>query len=178
MLDLEIDKGRIRAVITERGRIECEKVVVCAGQWTRSFAGRYGVNVPLVSVEHQYMVTEAFGVPSNLPTISADPDRIQRVILNLLDNGIKFTPGGGQVTLTVRRKASEIEIGVQDTGRGLSDEEQERAFEPYYRGQGGGAGLGLTIARAIVQAHGGQMGIESTKGQGCLAWFTLPCNNC
>ncbi len=75
VLDLEIDKGRIRAVITERGRIECEKVVVCAGQWTRSFAARYGVNVPLVSVEHQYMVTEAFGVPSNLPTLR-DPDRL------------------------------------------------------------------------------------------------------
>lgn len=75
VLDLEIDKGRIRAVLTDRGRIECEKVVVCAGQWTRSFAGRYGVNVPLVSVEHQYMVTEAFGVPSNLPTLR-DPDRL------------------------------------------------------------------------------------------------------
>ena len=78
--------------------------------------------------------------------------------------------------MTVRRKANEIEIGVQDTGRGLSDEEQERAFEPYYRGQGGGAGLGLTIARAIVEAHGGQMGIENSQGQGCFAWFTLPCN--
>lgn len=75
VLDLEIDKGRIRAVITDRGRIECEKVVVCAGQWTRTFAARYGVNVPLVSVEHQYMVTEAFGVPSNLPTLR-DPDRL------------------------------------------------------------------------------------------------------
>ncbi len=75
VLDLEIDKGRIRAVLTERGRIECEKVVVCAGQWTRSFAARFGVNVPLVSVEHQYMVTEAFGVPSNLPTLR-DPDRL------------------------------------------------------------------------------------------------------
>ena len=75
VLDLEIDKGRIRAVITNQGRIECEKVVVCAGQWTRSFAARFGVNVPLVSVEHQYMITEAFGVPSNLPTLR-DPDRL------------------------------------------------------------------------------------------------------
>lgn len=75
VLDLEIDRGRIRAVVTERGRIECEKVVVCAGQWTRGFAARYGVNVPLVSVEHQYMVTEAFGVPSDLPTLR-DPDRL------------------------------------------------------------------------------------------------------
>ena len=75
VLDLEIDKGRIRAVITERGRIECERVVVCAGQWTRNFAARFGVNVPLVSVEHQYIVTEPFGVPSNLPTLR-DPDRL------------------------------------------------------------------------------------------------------
>ncbi len=75
VLDLEIDKGRIRAVITEHGRIECERVVVCAGQWTRSFAARFGVNVPLVSVEHQYIITESFGVPSNLPTLR-DPDRL------------------------------------------------------------------------------------------------------
>ena len=75
VLDLEIDKGRIRAVITAEGRIECERVVVCAGQWTRAFAARFGVNVPLVSVEHQYIITESFGVPSNLPTLR-DPDRL------------------------------------------------------------------------------------------------------
>jgi sarcosine dehydrogenase len=73
VIDLEIDKGRIRAVVTEHGRIECERVVVCAGQWTRAFAARFGVNVPLVSVEHQYIITESFGVPSNLPTLR-DPD--------------------------------------------------------------------------------------------------------
>ncbi|ANK83750.1 MULTISPECIES: GcvT family protein [unclassified Rhizobium] len=75
VLDLEIDKGKIRAVITAEGRIECERVVVCAGQWTRAFAARLGVNVPLVSVEHQYIITESFGVPSNLPTLR-DPDRL------------------------------------------------------------------------------------------------------
>jgi 4-methylaminobutanoate oxidase (formaldehyde-forming) len=75
VIDLEIDKGRIRAVITAQGRIECERVVVCAGQWTRAFAARFGVNVPLVSVEHQYIITESFGVPSNLPTLR-DPDRL------------------------------------------------------------------------------------------------------
>jgi len=75
VIDLEIDKGRIRAVITADGRIECERVVVCAGQWTRPFAARFGVNVPLVSVEHQYLITESFGVPSNLPTLR-DPDRL------------------------------------------------------------------------------------------------------
>ncbi len=73
--DLEIDAGRIRAVITDQGRIECEKVICCAGQWTRDFAARFGVNVPLVSMEHQYMLTEPMGVPSTLPTLR-DPDRL------------------------------------------------------------------------------------------------------
>ncbi|MCV0425466.1 MAG: FAD-dependent oxidoreductase [Roseibium sp.] len=76
VIDIEVDKGKIRAVITEHGRIECEKVICCAGQWTRDFAKRFGVNVPLVPMEHQYMVTEPFeGVPSNLPTLR-DPDRL------------------------------------------------------------------------------------------------------
>ncbi len=74
--DIEIEDGRIRAVITEQGRIECEKVVLCAGQWSRTFAARFGVNVPLVSMEHQYMVTEAIdGVTGDMPTLR-DPDRL------------------------------------------------------------------------------------------------------
>ena len=73
--DLEIEDGRIRAVLTDQGRIECEKVICCAGQWTRNFAARFGVNVPLVSMEHQYMLTEPMGVPADLPTLR-DPDRL------------------------------------------------------------------------------------------------------
>lgn len=74
--DIEIENGKIRAVITDQGRVECETVICCAGQWTRSFAKRFGVNVPLVSMEHQYMVTEAIeGVTSDLPTLR-DPDRL------------------------------------------------------------------------------------------------------
>lgn len=69
------EKGRITGVRTSQGDIACEKLVLCCGQWTRELAKRIGVTVPLVSVEHQYMVTEAFGVPSNLPTLR-DPDRL------------------------------------------------------------------------------------------------------
>ncbi len=76
VLDIEMDRGKIRAVITEHGRIDCEVVICCAGQWTRDFAARFGVNVPLVSVQHQYMVTEPIdGVPTDLPTLR-DPDRL------------------------------------------------------------------------------------------------------
>jgi signal transduction histidine kinase len=113
-------------------------------------------------------------ISPGLPPARVDRDRVERVILNLLDNGIKFTPAGGEVALSVRQREKEIEINVQDTGRGMTAEERERAFEPYYRGAGGGTGLGLAIARAIVEAHGGRMSVESKQGQGTRVWFTLP----
>jgi signal transduction histidine kinase len=119
-------------------------------------------------------VTLNTDVHSNLPTVLADPDRLGQVILNLLDNAIKFTPGGGQVTLTATQRKGEVIVSVQDTGRGMNEEEQAQAFEAYYRGPGGGSGLGLAIARAIVEAHGGRMGLESSPGRGSRVWFTLP----
>jgi 4-methylaminobutanoate oxidase (formaldehyde-forming) len=76
VLSVDIDKGRITGVLTDKGRIDCEMVICCAGQWTRDFAATAGVNVPLVSVEHQYMVTEPIdGVTRDLPTLR-DPDRL------------------------------------------------------------------------------------------------------
>jgi 4-methylaminobutanoate oxidase (formaldehyde-forming) len=76
VLSIEVADGRVKAVVTDKGRIECEKVVCCTGQWTRALAATVGVNVPLVSVEHQYMVTEPIaGVSGKLPTLR-DPDRL------------------------------------------------------------------------------------------------------
>ena len=76
VIDLDIDKGVIKAVVTAKGRIECERVVCCAGQWSREFAHQFGVNVPLISVQHQYMLTETIeGVSDSLPTLR-DPDRL------------------------------------------------------------------------------------------------------
>ncbi|TNE34640.1 MAG: FAD-dependent oxidoreductase [Alphaproteobacteria bacterium] len=76
VLDIRIEEGKIKGVETEKGFIECERVVCCAGQWSREFAGRFGVNVPLVSVQHQYLITEQIeGMPRNLPTLR-DPDRL------------------------------------------------------------------------------------------------------
>jgi 4-methylaminobutanoate oxidase (formaldehyde-forming) len=73
---IEVEGGRVRAVVTDRGRIECEKLVICAGQWSRELGRKAGVNIPLVSVQHQYLITEAIdGVTPNLPTLR-DPDRL------------------------------------------------------------------------------------------------------
>jgi len=128
------------------------------------------------AAEHRGIELETH-IRAALPVVSADGDRLQRVLLNLLDNAIKFTPKGGRITLAVTQRQEAVEISVLDTGRGMTDEELEQAFQPDYRGPGGGTGLGLGIARAIVEAHGGSIAIESSSGHGTRVWFTLPCNN-
>jgi signal transduction histidine kinase len=150
------------------GRLELNRRFVDVGGIARDAVGLSAGRA------HHRNVSLTADIPQGLPMVFADPDRLQRVVLNLLDNGIKFTPGGGQVALVLRQKGKEIQISVQDTGPGMSEEARARAFEPYYRGEGGGAGLGLTIARAIVEAHGGRMDIESGETQGSRVWFTLP----
>jgi signal transduction histidine kinase len=129
------------------------------------------------AAEHRGLTLEA-NIPLELPTISADSDRLQRVVFNLLDNAIKFTPAGGQVTLTVAQDGDEVRVSVKDTGRGMTAQELEEAVQPGLPGRDRRSGLGLSIARVIVEAHGGRMGVESSPGKGSLVWFVLPCNSC
>jgi signal transduction histidine kinase len=129
------------------------------------------------TAEHRGITLEAH-IPSNLPTICADSDRLQRVVLNLLDNAIKFTPGGGLVTLAVTQAQGEVQISVRDTGRGMTSTEVAMALQPDHGGPGGGAGLGLLITQAIVQEHGGRMDIESTPGEGTRVSLSIPGNSC
>ncbi|WP_224368611.1 HAMP domain-containing sensor histidine kinase [Hyalangium versicolor] len=109
--------------------------------------------------------------------IEVDPDRVQLVLSNLVANGVRHTPSEGQVTVRVGREGGWVRFEVKDTGEGIPPEEQARIFEKFYRAPGapaGGAGLGLSIARDIVQAHGGEIGVVSEPGQGSTFWFTLP----
>jgi signal transduction histidine kinase len=114
-------------------------------------------------------------------TANMDPDRIQQVLVNLLDNAIRFSPPGGTVTISISQTPESTRVAVSDQGPGMSEAEQARVFERFYRGdksrsrQGdGGAGLGLSIAEALVRAHGGEIGIHSQPGHGTSVWFTLP----
>jgi signal transduction histidine kinase len=113
--------------------------------------------------------------------VRADSDRLSQVVTNLVENALKFTPAGGRVTITAARADPEsIRISVTDNGPGIPEAEQQRIFEKFYQVQGkpqpgrGGAGLGLSIARGIVEAHGGAIGVESKPGHGSTFWFTLP----
>ncbi|WP_404367579.1 ATP-binding protein [Corallococcus coralloides] len=113
----------------------------------------------------------------DVETVRVDPDRLQLVLGNLVGNGVKHTPQGGEVSVHVSREGAHVRFEVRDTGEGIPAQEQARIFERFYRAPGapaGGAGLGLSIARDIVQAHGGELGVVSTPGQGSTFWFTLP----
>ncbi|WP_223640046.1 ATP-binding protein [Corallococcus sp. EGB] len=116
-------------------------------------------------------------VSPDVETVRVDPERLQLVLGNLVANGVKHTPHDGEVSVHVSRAGTHARFEVRDTGEGIPAQEQARIFEKFYRAPGapaGGAGLGLSIARDIVQAHGGELGVVSTPGQGSTFWFTLP----
>jgi heavy metal sensor kinase len=112
--------------------------------------------------------------------IEADYERLRRLLLNLVDNAIKYTPAGGQVTLSVQHDTEWAALQVSDTGIGLSQAEQERVFQRFYRTAGArsqgreGSGLGLCIAHSIAEAHGGTIRIESAPGRGSTFAVRLP----
>jgi signal transduction histidine kinase len=115
-------------------------------------------------------------IESSLPPVSIDPARMTQIMDNLLGNALKFTPPGGRITVDVVRLQKEVQISVADTGPGIPGDALPRIFEPYWQVQKtrSGMGLGLFIARTLVQAHGGRMWVESTVGRGTTFHFTLP----
>ena len=119
-------------------------------------------------------------LPENLPLVNVDPQRIEQVLGNLLSNALAHTPSGGEVVVTARARASEVEVSVRDTGEGIPAEHLPYIFERFYRADRsrsratGGTGLGLAIARQLVEAHGGRIEVESEVGRGTQFTFTLP----
>jgi two-component system phosphate regulon sensor histidine kinase PhoR len=117
-------------------------------------------------------------LPPDLPPVLADAERAQQVITNLVHNAIKFTPSGGQVTLSAQPVGEEVMISVRDTGVGIPADDLPRIFERFYKADrarsGGGTGLGLSIAKHIVQAHGGRIWAESVEGKGSTFYVALP----
>jgi signal transduction histidine kinase len=121
-------------------------------------------------------------VRDDLPPVMADAPRVQQVISNLVGNAIKFTPSGGRVVVSARgaggpTAAEEVEVAVSDTGAGIPPEHLPHVFDRYWqatRTTRRGAGLGLPIAKGLVEAHGGRIWVESMVGEGSTFRFTLP----
>jgi two-component system OmpR family sensor kinase/two-component system sensor histidine kinase BaeS len=115
-----------------------------------------------------------------LPAVRADADRVAQVLHNLVSNALRHTPSGGRVTLASEAKNGCVQISVSDTGEGIAPDDVSHVFERFYRGDkartrgSGGTGLGLTIAKTLVETMGGTMSVESKQGAGSRFWFTLP----
>jgi signal transduction histidine kinase len=118
--------------------------------------------------------------PSPFPTVQADAGRIEQALSNLVSNAIKYSPNGGAIRISGRATPDSVEVTVSDEGIGIPIEEQSRIFERFYRVDNAlsrraqGSGLGLFIARAIVEAHGGRIWVNSTPGRGTAFSFSLP----
>jgi PAS domain S-box-containing protein len=124
-------------------------------------------------------ITLATSISGPLPSVMADPDRVTQVISNLVGNAVKFTPTMGRIEIAAQREDGMVEVAVRDTGVGISEEQQPHVFDRFYQAPSGsarrhGAGLGLPIARGIIEAHGGRIWVESAVGQGTTVRFTLP----
>ena len=116
-------------------------------------------------------------IEPGLPAVQVDSARIQQVISNLVDNALKFSPAGSVITLDAQERPGAVRISVSDTGPGILPDELPRLFDRYWQGKGrerGGLGLGLAIAKSIVEAHGGCIGVYSAPGAGTTFHFDVP----
>ncbi len=112
----------------------------------------------------------------NVGTIAADPDLLHRALSNLVLNAMDAMPNGGTLTLRTRREDGKIMIEVADTGTGLTREECERIFTPYYTSKQHGTGLGLAIVQSVISDHGGRISVRSEPGSGTAFMIELPEN--
>lgn len=116
-------------------------------------------------------------IETGLPRVTADRERIQQTLSNLVGNAIKFSPGGSKIVVTARRDSDAVVFSVIDRGKGIPADQLPRVFDRYWqssRTDRQGAGLGLAIAKGIIETHGGRIWIESSPGEGTTASFTLP----
>jgi signal transduction histidine kinase len=136
---------------------------------------------PLQRPARERQVTLALSLPAQVNLhVPGQPDPLRQVFTNLIDNALKYTPAGGQVTVSARRTWQEITVSVSDTGPGIPAEHLPHLFERFYRVDSarardtGGFGLGLAISHSIVQAHGGNIAVDSRPGRGTTFTVTLP----
>jgi two-component system sensor histidine kinase KdpD len=118
--------------------------------------------------------------PKALPSVWGDPRRVRQVLRNLVENAVKYSPGGGRITVSTGLRGEEVQVSVSDQGLGIEPEHLKHVFDRFYQvdsastRQVGGSGLGLSICKAIIEAHHGQIWAESQVGVGSVFHFTLP----
>lgn len=131
---------------------------------------------PLLRRKAQRLVVRTAPVP----LVAADPQRLTQVLLNLVSNAAKYAGADTAITLAIADRGSRVRVTVADRGPGIAPEMAARLFEPYYRAgrtDGEGIGIGLSVVRSIVEAHGGSVGFANRRGGGATFWFELPAVN-
>ncbi len=148
-------------------RVDIRRIISLAAKSASSKAEERGVQVLVSAVE-------------NLPAVQADPEKIGWVMNQLLDNGIKFTPSGGSVVIALKEEGSNlVVITITDTGIGIPSDRLKEIFEPFHQLDGsstrhfGGTGLGLSLVRQIIEAHGSLLDVQSVEGKGSIFKFPL-----
>lgn len=156
----------------ESGKVPLEKRWVQPGELITSACDRMILQAERAGLKCSRHISE------NLPEIYVDRSRLERVLVNLLHNAIKFTPPGGQIELSVWQKDNEVIFSVKDSGIGISPKDLSRIFERFYKSDRSrserGTGLGLSISKHLVEAHGGKIWAESRVDQGSTFFFSIP----
>lgn len=178
---IEDEADRLNALIqnlltASRLQVEREMSLDRGEVWLSDLVETAVLRMQGQSANHEFYVS----FPPDFPTLIADEARLRQVIDNLLSNAVKYSPDGGRIEVGGSHDDHTITVYVRDPGVGLTPEDQARVFDRFYRVEGSlsrktqGAGLGLFLAKAIIEAHGGMMGVNSELGQGATFYFTLP----
>lgn len=183
MLEMQRELGRLQRLVVdleELSRAEAHQVALDLRETNIGSA----IQAATQRLRLQYDdkgVALSVDSPDALPTVRADANRIIQVLVNLLGNALQYTPAGGRVSLRARADGPELRVEVRDTGIGISPEDLAHVFERFYRvdksrsRSGGGSGIGLTISRHLIEAHGGRIdALSQGRGQGSTFVFTLP----
>jgi two-component system phosphate regulon sensor histidine kinase PhoR len=177
-IDSEVDRlTHMVAELTELSRIETGKAELRREPVNlNQLVGEVIAQLSPQAERQKLAVEQKLG--AGLPAVPADKDRVRQVISNLVHNAIKFTRSGGRIMVTTRVLEGSVVVDIADTGIGIAKEDLPRVFERFYKGDkaraGEGAGMGLAIAKHVVEAHGGNIWVESEEGKGSTFSFSLP----
>lgn len=167
MVDDLLDLSRIQS-----GRVEMKRQPITIGSLLA-----HALNLHQIGASEKDIRLEIDPSALSDDRVNADPERIGLVFTNLITNAIRHTGPGGSIVLGVVRQNERVRFEIRDTGEGIAPEYQPRVFDKFFRvpgSQTSGVGLGLSICREVIEAHGGEIGVESIPGQGSVFWFVLP----